>query len=55
MTPEQPSSVAAAAKRHGMEVIDTLTADALRAEAATDARSQRPRPRPRSKRQSKMQ
>ena len=35
MTPEQPSSVAAAAKRHGMEVIDTLTADALRAEAAT--------------------
>jgi hypothetical protein len=34
MTPEQPSSVAAAAKRHGMEVIDTATADAMRREAA---------------------
>jgi len=33
MTPEQPSSVAAAAKRHGMEVIDTATADALRRDA----------------------
>jgi hypothetical protein len=34
MTPEQPSSVAAAAKRHGMEVIDTATAEALRRDAA---------------------
>jgi hypothetical protein len=34
MTPEQPSSVAAAAKRHGMEVIDTATADAMRRDAA---------------------
>jgi hypothetical protein len=33
MTPEQPSSVAAAARRHGMEVIDTDTADALRRDA----------------------
>jgi hypothetical protein len=34
MTPEQPSSVGAAAKRRGMEVIDTATADALRRDAA---------------------
>lgn len=34
MNPAQPSSVAAAAKRHGMEVIDTATADAMRADAA---------------------
>jgi hypothetical protein len=34
MTPEQPSSVAAAAKRHGMEVMDTETDDALRHDAA---------------------
>jgi hypothetical protein len=38
MTPEAPSSVAAAAKRHGMEVIDTATADALRADAAAGRR-----------------
>lgn len=34
MTPEQPSSVAVAAKRHGTEVIDTATAEALRRDAA---------------------
>jgi hypothetical protein len=34
MNPEQPSSVAAAANRHGMEVIDTDTAAALRRDAA---------------------
>ena len=55
MTPEQPSSVAAAAKRHGMEVIDTLTADAcVPKPRPTPDRSGRGA-RPRSKRQSKMQ
>ena len=38
MTPEAPTSVAAAAKRHGMEVIDTDTADALRRDAAEGRR-----------------
>jgi hypothetical protein len=33
MNPAQPSSVAAAAARHGMELIDTPTADALRRDA----------------------
>lgn len=38
MTPEAPTSVAAAAKRHGMEVIDTDTATALRRDAAEGRR-----------------
>jgi hypothetical protein len=33
MTPEQPSSVAAAAKRHGMEVVDSQSLAALRHDA----------------------
>lgn len=34
LDPAKPSTVAAAAKRNGMEVIDTATADALRRDAA---------------------
>jgi hypothetical protein len=36
--PAKPSTVAAAAKRNGMEVIDTATADALRRDAAEGRR-----------------
>lgn len=36
--PAKPSEVAAAAKRHGMEVIDTATAEALRRDAAEGRR-----------------
>ncbi|TQR82818.1 hypothetical protein D8S82_30320 [Mycobacterium hodleri] len=38
MDPAKPSTVAAAAKRNGMEVIDTATADALRRDAAEGRR-----------------
>lgn len=38
LDPERPSTVAAAAKRNGMEVIDTATADALRRDAAEGRR-----------------
>jgi hypothetical protein len=34
MTPEQPSSVAAAAKRHGMDILDHDTHEALKRDAA---------------------
>ncbi|MDV3136746.1 phage protease [Mycobacterium sp. 29Ha] len=38
LDPAKPSTVAAAAKRNGMEVIDTATADALRRDAAEGRR-----------------
>lgn len=38
LDPERPSTVAAAARRNGMEVIDTATADALRRDAAEGRR-----------------
>jgi hypothetical protein len=38
MTPEQPSSVAAAAKRHGLELVDHDTHEALKRDAAEGRR-----------------
>lgn len=38
LDPEKPSTVAAAARRNGMEVIDTATAEALRRDAAEGRR-----------------
>lgn len=38
LDPERPSTVAAAARRNGMEVIDTATAEALRRDAAEGRR-----------------